>query len=279
MFPSPNHEQIQQLSKQILAISNVSIDIEVFALCWEALSDSVLKNYQHAEDLLMGKSVTLECQNGLLLQGRVLKHLAHMQYVQGNDNKALDYISGAKERLFNAAASNETAFALHAELLVNSRRLFSIPNCTFSSRLELYEREYELLFEHAKYMEECEKPVVCSFLAVKGSFHLRSDMIADELSPKDDLRKGEECLNSVPLDTMPNRIHFCAARYYHTLYDLHVWKQQYPKTMHYLQKAIKLYTEMKLLRWSVTQRLKLLERLTEGDIIDEILKKYNSAIL
>lgn len=47
-----------------------------------------------------------------------------MQYVQGNDNKALDYISGAKERLLNAAASNETAFALHTELLVNSCRLF-----------------------------------------------------------------------------------------------------------------------------------------------------------
>ena len=30
LFPSPNHEQIQQLSKQILAISNVSIDIKVF---------------------------------------------------------------------------------------------------------------------------------------------------------------------------------------------------------------------------------------------------------
>ena len=128
-------------------------------------------------------------------------------------------------------------------------------------------------------MEEYEKPVVCSFLAVKASFHLRSDMIADKLSPKDDLRKAEECLNSVPLDTMPNRINFYAARYYHTLYDLHVWKQQYPKAMHYLQKAIKLYTETKLLRCSVTQQLKLLERLTEGDIIDEILKEYNSAIL
>lgn len=68
----------------------------------------------------------LECQNGLLLQGRVLKHLAYMQHVQGNDNKALDYISGAKERLFNAAASNGTAFALRTELLVNSRGLFSI---------------------------------------------------------------------------------------------------------------------------------------------------------
>lgn len=101
-------------------------------------------------------------------------------------------------------------------------------------------------------MEEYEKPVVCSFLAVKGSFHLRSDMIADELSPKDDLRKVEERLNSLPLDTMPNRINFYAARYYHTLYDLHVWKRQYPKTMHYLQKAIKLYTETKLLRCSVS---------------------------
>ena len=52
-------------------------------------------------------------------------------------------MSGAKQRLFNAASSNETALALHTELRVERRRLFSK---TFSSELYMsIEKEYELL--------------------------------------------------------------------------------------------------------------------------------------
>ena len=80
---------------------------------------AVNENYEQAEKLLRTaweKASPLECQNGLLLQGRVLKHLTHMQYSQGNDDKASKYMLQAKERLFNAAPSNETAYALHTEL-------------------------------------------------------------------------------------------------------------------------------------------------------------------
>ena len=52
----------------------------------------------------------LDCENGLLLQGRVLRHWAHMEYARGNDDNALRYILRAKERFINAAPSNETAF-------------------------------------------------------------------------------------------------------------------------------------------------------------------------
>ena len=133
-------------------------------------------------------------------------------------------------------------------------------------------------------MEEYEQPVICSFLAMKASFHLRSGLITDRLPPKEywpspeDLRKAEECLESVSLDTMPNKINFYAVRYCHTLCDLHVWKRQYPKAMLYLEEARKLYAQTKLLRDSVNQRHKLLERLTEGDKIDEILKEHSATL-
>ena len=98
------------------------------------------------------------CQNGLLLQVRVLKHLAHLEYDQGNDDKAEKYVMQAKERLYvQCAPSNETAFTLYTELLVKMRKLFGINRFTFS--VELYrsiESEYKLLLEHAKYMEGCE---------------------------------------------------------------------------------------------------------------------------
>ena len=184
LYLSPDYKQILQLTKPILVESSISPDIKVFALCWKALTEAV-QSLSHAEKVLKTawkKASLLECKNGLLLQGRVLRHLVFLQYHQDNDEKAEEYISEAKERLFLAALSSETAFALHTELVMN--RLFR-PNCTFSSQLyKSTEREYELLLEHAKHMKEYEKPFACSFLAMKASLHLRSDMITDKLPPK-----------------------------------------------------------------------------------------------
>ena len=121
---------------------------------------------------------------------------------------------------------------------------------------------------------------------MKASFHLRSDMITDELPPKvhwpspDDLRKAEECLNRVSLDTMPDKNNFYTARYYRTLCDLHIWKQQYHEAMHYLEKATEVHNKVKMevrMQKPVDQRCKLLERVIgEEKIIDEILKEYSN---
>ena len=292
LYLSTDHEQIQQLSKQLLVESRISPDFKVFALCWEALTEAARENYECAEKLLRNaweKASALECQNGLLLQGRVLKHLAHLEYDQGNDEKAQEYVMQAKERLYNAAPSNETAFTLYTELLVKMRKLFSIHKLTFSA--ELYtsiESEYELLLEHAKYMEEYEKPVICNFFTMKASFHLRSDLITDKLPPEeywpsaDDLRKAEECLKSAPLDKMPSESNSYIARHYRTFCDLHIWKQEYPEAMRDLQKARELYDEMKVKKNNtlhrVNQRLKLLERVYGDGKIDEIHKKCTHTV-
>ena len=281
LYLSPDYKQILQLSKLLIDERSISPDIKVFALCWEALSEAFQSNYEHAEKLLRTaweKASQLECQNGLLLQGRVLKHLAFMQYAQGNDDKALDYVSQAKERLFNAAPSSETAHALYTELLVRRRRLFSEP-----SQLQGCEEEYRLLLEHAKYMEEYEKTAVCSFLAMKASFHLRSDLITDKLPPKEycpspeDLRKAEECLKGVSLDKMQNQSNFYTAKYCRSLCDLHIWKRQYPMAIHYLEKARKVRIQLNGRICKLDQRQKLLERLNEDDKIDEILKEYSNS--
>ena len=298
LFLSPSYGEIQQLSEKVLAESKINPDIKVFALCWKALSEAtfqncvseaIFQNHENFKELLKTaweKATQLECKNSLLLQGRVLRHLAHLYYTQGNDDKALEYISQAKERLSNAAPSNETAFTLHTELRIKRHALFSIH--TFSS--DLYtsiEKEYELLLEHAKYMEEYEIPVVCTFFTMKGSFHLRSDMITDELPPKvlwpspDDLRKAEECLNRVSLDIMPNENNFYTARYYRTLCDLHIWKRQYPEAMHYLEKATEVHNKVKLdvrIHQIVDQRRKLLETLIGDEKIEEILKEYSDIV-
>ena len=288
LFLSPDYKQIPKLSKQILAESNICPDIKVFAQCWKALSEAIHENYAHTNyekqlETAWEKASQLGCKNGLLLQGRVLRHLAHMYHAQGNDDKALEYISQAKERLSIAAPSNETAFALHTELRIKRRTLFSKHHPLSSELYTSIEKEYELLLEHAKYMEEYEKPILCHFFVMKASFHLRSDLITDKLPPEeywpspDDLRKAEECLNRVSLDIMPSQSNFYTARYYRTLFDLHVWKKQYPNAMHCLEKALEVHDQVKLdarIQQLVEQRLKLLERLKGDEKIDEILREY-----
>ena len=179
---------------------------------------------------------------------------------------------------------------------MKSRRLYSTPRSFSSEQFMSAERDYELLLEHAKHMKEYEQPTICSFHAVKASFHLRSSLITDKLPPKeywpspDDLLKAEECLSRVSLDTMPDQSNFYTAQYYRTCCDLHIWKQQYHKAMDYLEKARRLYVQNKLYARIeyVEQRFELLETLKEDDKnlkeyyverddkINEILKEFSN---
>lgn len=284
LFLSACYKEMMKLKKRIIVENSISADIKVFAQCWEAVAVSVHENLERTVQLLKTawkNASKLECENGLLLQGRVLRHLAHFQYVQGNDDKALEYMSWAKERFFNAVPSNETALTLYTELRMKRRTLFS-KNRPFSS--ELYasvEKDYELLLMHAKDMEEYEQPVICNFFTMKASFHLRSDLITDKLPPEeywpspDDLLKAEECLNSVPLNKMPSLNNYYIIRYYCTLSDLHIWKKLYPEAMHYLEEARELHDQIKLnASTHYAMRLKLINRLKRDDKIDEILKEF-----
>ena len=173
LFLSACYQQIHQLTKLITDERSISPDIKVFALCWDAVSVSVHENYEHADKLFKAawkKASLLECQNGLLLQGRVLRHLAHVNSSQGNGDKALKYMSWAKDRFYNATPSNETAFALHTELQIKRRTLFSIHKPFSHELYTAIEKEYEQLLEHANYMEEYEKPVFCNFFFCTESF-------------------------------------------------------------------------------------------------------------
>ena len=268
LFRTARHEDMRKLSKVVVVKSSSSPDIKVFALCWEALSEAVqLRNYERAEMLLeraWKKATKLECENSVLLQGRTLRHLAHLQYSQGNDVKALDYMSMANDRLFNAAPSEETAHALYTELLVEKRELFTIPN---PSQLLPFEKKCELLLKHAECMEEYEKGAHCSFFTLKASFHLRSDLIMDKLPPKeywpsiDDLRKAEDCLKNVSLILMCQSDQY-KARYYCTVCDLYIWKKDCRNAKYNLEEASKL-SKMPC----INQRLQLIEGLKKMTIV------------
>ena len=296
LYLSNEYEQLQELSKQTLDDKSISADIKVFALCWQALSEAVYQKYKPAERLLecaLKKAKQPECENTLLLQGRVLRHFAHFQYVQGHNDEAEKYMLQANKILSNAAPSNETALALYTELQMKRHTLYK-QRKPFSSKLYMsIEKEYERLLEHAESMEDYEKPVVFNFFTMKASFHLRSELITDKLPPKeywpspDDLRKAEECLtkaeeclNKVSPDIMPSQKTSYTPRYYHTCGDLYIWKhfEQYSQAMCYLEKARKLYDEMRVRQNNpldrVVQQIELLEKVKSH----EMHKDYDTAL-
>ena len=99
--------QIVRFSKIIIDKRINSSDIKVFALCWAALALSAVavdKSYECAKKLLniaLNKARS-ECENCVLLEARVLRHFAFMQYDRGNRKKALKYMLLTKAMLFNA---------------------------------------------------------------------------------------------------------------------------------------------------------------------------------
>ena len=79
---------------------------------------------------------------------------------------------------------------------------------------------------------------------------------------------------------MPSQKTSYTARYYHTCGDLHIWKhfEQYSQAMCYLEKARKLYDEMRVRQNNpldrVVQQIELLEKVKSH----EMHKDYDTAL-
>ena len=193
----------------------------------------------------------MECENGWLLQGRVQRHWAHLQCLQGNYEEALKFISLAKQRFANAVHSNETASVIYTEILVEWCRLSSLPRPSAFSQLykSTLERNYDLLLKHSETMEEYEKYRLYLYSTEKAKLHLRSVLITDKLPSKkyhpseDDLKKAESCLKGATLhdNKLPEQANNYKGNYYLTLSDLHLWKERYFEAMEYAEQAKELF--------------------------------------
>ena len=270
---SPQAEDVRRLARQIFR-SNLSDDIKVIALCWDALID-IHGNPKFSRRLLniaWRKASQMECENSLLLQGRVLRHFAHFHCVLNDYEKATAYITSANVKLTNAAHGIETASLLYTETLVQSRRLSSTTQGVAFFRLyESTERNYELLLKHSEFMEEYEKYRLYLYFTERAKLHLRSVLITDELPPKecwpsqDDLEKARTYLNEAyqNRDQLPYRAKNYPGNYYLTLSDLYLWKKMCCKANEYAEKAKQLFTcepKTQLYTDRTEKRLKLLKK-------------------
>ena len=195
--------------------------------------------------------------------------------------EAFEHISGAKERLCNAAPSKETALVLYRETVVKWRNLVTQKD-TSAEKYKSIEEEFDKLLEHANFVEVYEKPYIFLFRVEKAKFHLRTLLISDRLPAKEycptklDLEKAKKCLDGVSLDMLPSEVNFYAVDYYNAHCDLCLWNNQYSEAMAYVKKARQLFHLEKcetLASHRFNERLKLIKRHEE---IDKILQS-NSA--
>ena len=273
-------EALQHLTSKITN-GNFSDDIKVVALCWEALID-IQGKPKHNEKLLRSAwdiAIQAKCKNGVLLQGRILRHWAHLQCVLGNYEEALNYISLAKQRFANAAHSIETASVIYTEMQVEWHRLSSSPPpTTFSQLYKSTERNYDLLLKHPEWMEEYEKYRLYLYFTEKAKLHLRSVLITDELPSEEyypsqeDLKKAELCLNAAILhkNKLPYKANDYEGNCYLALSDLHLWKEEYLKAIEYVKMAKHLFTGGTNIGWlSINRPEKRLKLLKEKQLGDE----------
>ena len=296
LYLSEKSEQIHQVTKSIIESRHISVDIKVVALCYEALVNAALqKRFDSAEVTLrtaLKMASQAECENSVMLQGRVFRYSATLCYLQERYDEGTEYALRAKGMLFNAAPSYDKASALHIDLLLRRRKLqCSTSQGTISKyssqQYKQIEQDYNILINYADFLEEHEKSEFCSFLTAKARFHLRSRQITDEITleecrpTSDDVQNAELCLTKVPLKDLPCEVNIFVAWYFLAFCDLHLWKQQYPEAKRYAEKAKELCFRGKItgrvLKIAI-MRLKLLETLEvqkQGDEeLDLIIDKF-----
>ena len=183
--------------------------------------------------------------NGLLLQGRVLRHYATLLCGRGEYKRAQECIRGAKQKLFNAAPSFERASVLLQDIQLQ------LDNEQKGTPLDqkAVERDYDEAVNCMDFAEEHVKPGLCTCLTRKAAFHLRSYKISEKLPPEEcrpsleDMHKAKSCLDSVPLNVLPNKNNYYVAEYYLTLSDFHLWQDDYLKAMEFAKKAKQQYVQ------------------------------------
>ena len=236
-------EEVTQAAKMIIKSNSISVDVKVIAECYQASSMATFHEQDsYAEPLFknaLAKASQMECINGLLLQGRVLRHYATLLRGWGEYKRAQECIRGAKQKLFNAAPSFERASVLLQDIQL---QLDSKQKGTPLDQ-KAVERDYDQAVYCMDFAEEHEKPGLCICLTRKAGFHLRSYEIGEKLPPEkcrptlEDMNKAKSCLDSVPLDVLPNKNNYYVAEYYLTLSDFHLWQDDYCKATEFAKKA------------------------------------------
>ena len=266
--------QYDAVAKLALETTNPSSkqppDLQVVALSFWALQlsrDSRCNQKACAKlEEALKISNRLECKNGLLLQGRILRYYSAVYRQQRNLEKARELIDRAKSACFSAHPSYDTTNILceEAALLEDQHR----ETMTLEIRRKV-EFLWNLGIAHSQCIRGHERPVLCLIYTRKATFHLKSFQVSlskmhklPNLRPsKQDIQIAEACLSKVPFNlldaTSTYKVHYYLAKS-----DLHFWKNQYREAFAFADAA---HAQSKLVETSKSKILK--ERL---DLLAEL---------
>jgi len=277
-------QEVNRMAEMIIKSDSIPVDVKVVAECYQASSKATFHGQgNYAEPLFksaLARASQSECENGFLLQARILRHYATLLRGQGEYKRAQEYIRGAKQNLFNSAPSFEKASVLLQDIQL---QLDSKLKDT-SLDLTTIENTYDLAIYCMDFAEEHERPGICICLTRKAAFYLRSYEIDENLPPKEhrpspeDIRKAKLCLDRVPLDVLPSKSNYYVAEYYLTLSDLHLWKGDYLKARKFAVQAKQHFVQGKITNERAcvpNKRLRLLKRLEmEATELHKILERF-----
>ncbi len=285
-------DTVNQATRECVRDSRIPVDIQVLALCYQALCKAIIQGKLEEASALfevaLKRAQQPECVNGEMLQGRVLQNYASLLRTKKEYEKAQACILQAKQKMWLAAPSFDQAGICLENIHLKLHYMPKNQPTGSPSMIDI-ENDFEFLLQQQDYLEEYEQPAICLFLTRKARFHLRSSDISDELPPlqcepnSEDIRKAEACLKRVPLTTLPGEVNFYAAEYDLTRSDLYLWKHQYQKAIECAEEA-----KQKFIKGNITgrlscvpkQRIKLLKELqkqdSQGDAaVNAILDTYN----
>ena len=251
LYSGSHTAKVDQLVSTITSNQNLSPDIKIEALCFQA-SERQLR-YLPGESLsILDRALVLadqpSCMNSQLLKGRIFACCTSALRMQHHYDDALKRIQQAKCMYFSAAPSGDTSNVFYEEAIL--REFLSDHNKDRSGREHLY----FMAIEHARFGSQLEDDHdLCVMQISKAVYHLKSVYISKlkppiseddlfQLQPTlDDLSKAAESLRVAEVD-----IHemnpFTKGNYYRAMSDLHLWRKDYQKATQYAELAKQQYT-------------------------------------
>ena len=288
---SCNHEGVEELERRIAVNQRINTDIKVVALWFKGVSKGLLQQkYQQAHlifDEALHAANSLDCQNGLLLQGRIWRFCASLCTIERDYDKAMKYIERGKVLLLNAAPTRDTASLLYEEMTLKT-----LQGNSAAQHGEI-QKGYNTILSHA--LLDHELPLRCFFLTHKAFFHLNSchlskcnDRIPYISAPsKEDMSEAKTSIEGArrTLEELECEVALYRSQYYLACLDFHLWKGEYSEAREYGKKANALLAKTHHINLCPAvpdpqQRLMLLKQLIftqqQEELLGEILNGFST---
>ena len=232
-------------TKKILSTEK-SLDIKIMCILFRASSKAVIRGQLDKAlldcDTAIKAAKRPECENGSLIIGFALRMKTAILRTEGRFDEALECVCEAKAEFHLAAPSSDTAALLYEYIRLKTA-IAESKKTNPSVCISDVESDFERLFRHSHYLDECNRPKLCIFLNYKAELMLRTAYAVETLPPSwtaptdEDVRKAEAIFDSIPLNVLSEEAYVYRGWHYLAKADLYMVKKQYYKAIEWAKKS------------------------------------------